>query len=128
MGTQRAPPRSKEQQPPHNQQQKQQQHGLTDFELQRQARIKRNRQVLCDLGLENAGQQLLGAAPPPKRQKKQPAPKEQQELEPTRKSRRQRGDKPELDVLGSRGRRCAAVVWGDAAAYTAPQIKPNGLR
>lgn len=88
-------------QPAPEQQQAQQQHGLTEFELQREARIKRNRQVLCELGLENAGQQLFGLQ---LKRQKQPAPKKQQHqaLEPTRKSRRQRGDKPELDVCGSR--------------------------
>lgn len=77
-----------------------QQPQLTEFELQRQARIKRNTQVLCDLGLENFGQMM---APAPKKQKaapKQHTPK--QLLEPTRKSRRLQGDTPEIDVLSRR--------------------------
>jgi hypothetical protein len=75
--------------------------GLTEFELERLARIKRNRQVLCELGLENAGQMM---APKPKKPKtalpKQQTPK--QLHEPTRQSRRIRGDTPELDVLSRR--------------------------
>jgi hypothetical protein len=78
-----------------------QNHGLTEFELERLARIKRNRQVLCDLGLENAGQMM---APKPKKPKTA-APQQQtpkQPREPTRQSRRIRGDTPELDVLSRR--------------------------
>ncbi len=76
--------------------------GLTEFELQRQARIKRNRQVLCDLGLENAAEEF--SMPQPKKQKQQASKNQQQQLVPTRQSRRQRGDGPELEVLGSRRR------------------------
>lgn len=76
-------------------------HGLTEFELERLARIKRNRQVLCDLGLENTGQMMAPKHKKPKTAAaKQQTPK--QPLEPTRQSRRIRGDTPELDVLSRR--------------------------
>lgn len=76
------------------------------FELQRQQRIQRNKRVLCELGLETAGQQLVAA---PAKRSKPRAPKEQQQpLEPSRKSRRLQGDKPELQPIAGR--------W-DAAAF-----------
>lgn len=79
---------------------------MPEIELERQARIQRNRQVLCELGLEHAGQRLM-ARPPRKRKaaKQQQVSQQQQEqqpLQPARKSRRLQGDTPEVDVLGAR--------------------------
>jgi hypothetical protein len=68
------------------------QHGLTRIELERQARIKRNRQVLCNLGLD---QQLIPVKP--KRQPVAKQPKVKRDAEPTRKSRRLQGDVPEFE-------------------------------
>jgi hypothetical protein len=69
-----------------------QQQGLAQIELDRQARIKRNRQVLCDLGLE---QPLIPVKP--KKQQAAKQPKVQRDTEPTRKSRRLQGDVPEFE-------------------------------
>lgn len=89
--------------------------GLPEIERERQARIQRNRQVLCELGLEHAGQRLM--APPPRKRKaakqQQASQQEQQPVQPARKSRRLQGDMPEVDVLGARCAARLSVSWPD---------------
>jgi hypothetical protein len=88
---------------------------LPEIELERQARIQRNRQVLCELGLEHAGQRLMAPAPRKRKApKQQQDPQQQQEqqqqpLQPARKSRRLQGDTPEVDMLGARWASSEAV-------------------
>lgn len=69
---------------------------MNAFELQRKKRIERNRQVLCELGLENAAQQMI--PPKPKASRRKQPDTERQKLEPSRKSRRLQGGKPEFEL------------------------------
>lgn len=62
------------------------------FERERLERIKRNRQILCDLGLDKPPELLLANAGKSKRQKRV---KTAEVLEPTRRSRRLQHQQPE---------------------------------
>jgi len=69
---------------------------MNAFELQRKERIERNRQVLCELGLENAAQQMI--PPKPRASRRKQPDIDRHKLEPSRKSRRLQGDTPEFEL------------------------------
>lgn len=85
---------------------------MNEFELERLRRIQHNKQVLADLGLENAAGMLLAGN---SKQKKQRAAKQhcraiagqhvqqEQQLQPTRRSRRLTSQPAEAGLLQQQG-------------------------